>query len=79
MTLSPTQIRTLHTLAARLAGKETGFLCIGDAQALTTLGLARRNRSGWEITLDGACLIEGQSPPPHPHACAPIPFRPRLH
>jgi hypothetical protein len=79
MTLSIDQLRTLHALSARAEGKETGFLRIGDAQRLTELGLARRNRAGWEITLDGASAIEGQPLPAELHAGTVLAFARRVH
>lgn len=70
MKLSRDQRIALHNLADKEAGIAVGWINISDAQALTDLGLARRNRGGWEITLDGAALIEGQARPTE--ASAPV-------
>jgi hypothetical protein len=79
MTLSKDQILALHNLAAKEAGDLVGWINISDAMALTELGLARRNRAGWEITLDGACLLQDLPAESRPTTeSGLIPFR-RLH
>jgi hypothetical protein len=65
MTISDKQLRSLHNLADKQAGQDVDWINIADARALTELGLARRNRGGWEITPAGLALIKG-------HAVAPI-------
>lgn len=48
--LPDNQLRALLSLAERQPGRESSFVNIGAAQALTQLGLARRGGGGWEIT-----------------------------
>ncbi|HEX4180677.1 MAG TPA: hypothetical protein VHY32_07785 [Caulobacteraceae bacterium] len=62
MTLSRTQLDTLRNLARKKAGGEVGWVAIAEARALTALGLATRNRSGWEITADGEIALGSQAP-----------------
>jgi len=57
MRLSDDQLVALHKLADKQAGATIGWINISDASALTELGLARRNRAGWEITQVGANYI----------------------
>ena len=59
MTLSPSELAALHNLADKLAGTEVDWIKIADARALTELGLARRNRGGWEITPAGLDRVKG--------------------
>jgi hypothetical protein len=61
MTISDRQLRSLHNLADKQAGHEVDWINIADARALTELGLARRNRGGWEITTEGLALIKAHS------------------
>ena len=58
MAISDGQLLALSILADKKSGMAVPWINIADAQALTALGLARRNRSGWEITLDGACVLQ---------------------
>jgi len=80
MRLSDDQLIALHKLADKQAGATIGWINIGDASALTDMGLARRNRAGWEITRDGESYIQnltqadGARPPGDV-----IPFPSRLH
>jgi hypothetical protein len=60
MMLSDKELTALRNLAAKQAGQEVDWINIADARALTELGLARRNRGGWEITAEGLALIKGQ-------------------
>jgi hypothetical protein len=62
--ISDHQRQSLHNLAAKQAGEEVDWINIADARALTELGLARRNRGGWEITPAGQALLRG--PPDGP-------------
>jgi hypothetical protein len=68
MTLSSAQHRALQDLAQKGAGKIVPWTNIADAQALTELGLARRSRSGWEITDDGAQFLQGRDEQPRASA-----------
>jgi hypothetical protein len=51
----------LHNLADKQAGHEVDWINIADARALTELGLARRNRGGWETTTEGLALIKAHT------------------
>jgi hypothetical protein len=62
MTISDKQLRSLRNLADKQAGHDVDWINIADARALTELGLARRNRGGWEITTEGLALIRAHSP-----------------
>jgi len=59
MTLSLNELAALHNLADKQAGADVDWINIADARALTQLGLARRNRGGWEITPDGLDRVKG--------------------
>ena len=50
MTISEKELAALHNLADKQAGKDVDWINIAIARSLTELGLARRNRGGWEIT-----------------------------
>jgi hypothetical protein len=79
MTLSDQELTALQNLARKKAGEEVDWINISAGRALTELGLAQRNRGGWEITPQGVALVEGQNrkltlvepdnlidlPPPH--------------
>lgn len=62
MTISDKELAALHNLADKQAGQEVDWINIADARALTELGLARRNRGGWEITPEGLALLKRQEP-----------------
>jgi len=66
MTISETELAALHNLANKQAGKDVDWINIADARALTELGLARRNREGWEITAEGLALLKAQGEAPTP-------------
>lgn len=66
MTISDKQLRALHNLADKQAGEDVDWISIADARALTELGLARRNREGWEITVEGLALLKAQGAAPAP-------------
>ena len=57
MTLTDAQIEALRNLARKKAGGVVGWIGIAEARALTELGFATRNRSGWEITDAGASAL----------------------
>jgi hypothetical protein len=61
MTLSTRLIGALENLAAKKAGKEVGWINIGDARALTDLGLAERSSEGWDITTAGVSALAARS------------------
>jgi hypothetical protein len=61
MTISDKEMAALHNLADKQAGKDVDWINIADARALTDLGLARRNRGGWEITPEGLALVKARS------------------
>jgi hypothetical protein len=59
--LTPGQRTALENLSSKKAGGDVDWITIADARALTEIGLAERNRSGWQITALGeALLAEGQ-------------------
>lgn len=61
MTISNSEMTALLNLADKQAGKDVDWINIADARALTDLGLARRNRGGWDITAEGLALIKAQT------------------
>jgi hypothetical protein len=61
MSISDKELAALHNLADKQAGEDVDWINIADARVLTELGLARRNRGGWEITPEGLALIKGQA------------------
>ena len=78
MRLSTAQLDTLRNLSRKKAGGTVGWVAIAEARALTDLGLAERNRSGWQITEEGEALLEREGPASRPEgASAPLPFQPR--
>lgn len=64
MLISDREMAALQNLADKQAGKKVDWINIADARALTDLGLARRNREGWEITPEGMTLINAQASGP---------------
>ena len=64
MAISDHELAALHNLADKQAGQDVDWINIADARALTELGLARRNRGGWEITPAGLALIKDNSSAP---------------
>jgi hypothetical protein len=58
MTISDKEMAALINLADKQAGRDVDWINIADARALTELGLARRNRGGWEITPEGLALVK---------------------
>ena len=64
MTLSDGQLTALRNLAVKQGGGDVDWINIGDARALTELGLAERNREGWNITPAGKSLLEQQDRAP---------------
>jgi hypothetical protein len=77
LTLTPGQLGTLQNLARKKTGAMVGWVDIAEARGLTELGLAARNRSGWEITPEGEAVLERQSASAVEGAPATLPFRPR--
>ncbi len=57
MALSPGQLAALENLSRKKAGEVVDWINIADARALTELGLAERNREGWQITPAGADVL----------------------
>jgi hypothetical protein len=55
--LSAGHLDALRNLARKRDGQQVGWIAIAEAQGLTDLGLARRNRSGWEITASGQATL----------------------
>ncbi len=76
--LTTGQIHALKNLARKKAGDEVAFVKIGDAQALTELGLAERSREGWDITAAGTALLARLAPLSADDAEPPAPPT-RLH
>lgn len=62
--LTDAQLNALQNLAGKKAGKDSPFINIGAARALTELGLAERSREGWEITPEGSALLAKRAGPP---------------
>ena len=62
--LSLNELCALHNLAGKHAGEHVDWINIADARALTALGLARRTRSGWEITVEGEVLVQASPEAP---------------
>lgn len=62
MALSPGQFLALSNLQRKQAGEDVDWINISDARALTELGLAERNREGWNITGEGAALLAEGAP-----------------
>ncbi|WP_411287297.1 hypothetical protein [Phenylobacterium sp.] len=63
-TLTTSQLHALQNLARKKTGEEVPFVKIGDARALTDLGLAERSREGWDITGEGSALLARLARPP---------------
>jgi hypothetical protein len=60
--LSVGQLTALRNLKRKQAQLEVDWISIADARSLTELGLAERNREGWNITaagLDALAALEG--------------------
>jgi hypothetical protein len=57
LSLTDSQFDALRNLSRKKAGLEVGWIVIAAARALTELGLAVRNRSGWQITAAGASAL----------------------
>jgi hypothetical protein len=53
MALTEGQHLALSNLARKKAGQVVDWINIGDARALTDLGLAERSQEGWDITPAG--------------------------
>jgi hypothetical protein len=57
LVLTDAQFDALRNLARKKAGDVVGWIAISEAQGLTELGFAARNRSGWQITDAGASAL----------------------
>ncbi|HYF21964.1 MAG TPA: hypothetical protein VD929_01065 [Caulobacteraceae bacterium] len=57
MSLSEGQLSALRNLSRKQSGQEVDWISIADARALTELGLAERNREGWNITPAGVAVL----------------------
>ena len=66
--LSQSQLDALRNLSRKKAGAEVGWIAIAAARALTDLGLAARDRSGWLITAAGEAMLGKQADAPRPPA-----------
>ncbi len=64
--LNPGQLVALGNLARKQQGQDVDWISIADARALTELGLAERNREGWNITPLGVAALEAAGPQPGP-------------
>lgn len=58
MTLPSGQMKALRNLSRKRSGEDVDWINIGDARALTDLGLAERGRAGWMITDVGFDLVQ---------------------
>jgi hypothetical protein len=72
MPLTPGLLAALENLSRKKAGEDVDWINIADARELTELGLAERNREGWNITAAGmSALAEPgdihSTSPDHPH------------
>jgi hypothetical protein len=61
-TLSGGQLAALRNLKRKQAQLEVDWISIADARALTELGLAQRNREGWNITVAGIEVLAALEP-----------------
>jgi len=57
MELSRGALGALRNLSQKKQGRPVDWIAIADARALTELGLAERNRSGWQITAAGETAL----------------------
>jgi hypothetical protein len=57
MPLTPSLLAALRNLNRKKAGEDVDWINIADARALTELGLAERNREGWNITPAGMSAL----------------------
>ncbi len=64
MKLTPLQRNALQNLARKKTGVDVDWISIGDARALTELGLARRGAGGWHITDEGEAKLKEQPETP---------------
>ncbi len=71
--LNAGQHMALRNLAMKKAGKDVDWITISDARALTELGLAERNRSGWRITAKGEAMLGEAEPETHSATVLPGP------
>jgi hypothetical protein len=64
MKLSSGEIGALENLERKLAGEDVAWISIADARALSELGLAERNRAGWNITSAGQTWLRERATAP---------------
>lgn len=57
MILESGQVSALQNLSRKKSGENVDWINIGDARALTELGLAARGAAGWNITDAGANFL----------------------
>ena len=57
MALSGGQLAALRNLSRKKQGQPVGWISISHARALTELGFATRNPSGWQITAQGEAAL----------------------
>jgi hypothetical protein len=76
--LSEDKLQALRNLLKKQNGEDVAFVNIGDARALTELGLAERTQQGWVITEAGTRLLGGDGSPPAapPSSVTRLPLRP---
>lgn len=74
LSLSQELLEALRNLSRKQAGDPVGFIAIAPARELTELGLAARNRSGWQITADGQAALDQQKDVVSSDRHMPIPF-----
>ena len=61
MALSEEHLRALGNLNRKKAGEEVDWVNIAAARALTELGFAERDLTGWKITDAGVAALQGQA------------------
>jgi len=63
MILESGQVSALQNLSRKKSGEDVDWINIGDARALTDLGLAERGAAGWNITDAGADFLRQKHQP----------------
>jgi hypothetical protein len=61
MPLPPDQLTALRNLAHKKGGGDVDWINIAAARALTELGLAERDHTGWKITAEGETALAAHS------------------
>jgi hypothetical protein len=79
MALSADQLQALGNLNRKKAGEEVDWVNIAAARALTDLGFAERDLTGWKITDDGVAALQEQASNSEPaeSTSSVEPFAPR--